>query len=420
MMKRVMLALGTAFVWVGSAWPQAAPPALPLPSQPSPTSTYPACAWSRATDPLLNEPTEGPNNQYWFSADYLFAWMQGNRLGPLVTTSPAGTPTTSAGVLGLPTTGTLFSGSTNDGMRPGVRLGAGYWFNPDTQRLGVEGGFMMLGSQATIYGASSSGNPILARPYFDVTANSGLGAPASLLVAYPGQSSGSIYIKESSGNFYMTNLDLTENFLDLGWLRLNSFIGYVFYRFDDGLRMQQTIAPTGGSFVPGTQLTATDSFVGQNTFNGADLGFRSQFFWKDFSLNVLGRFAVGEVHNRVLIDGLTTTAVPGSAPVTSVGGLYALSSNITNTSGYHWAVLPEFGLNLGWYVRPSLRLSVGYSLLFLNQIARGSNQVDYNINPGLIPPVNQTPGSPSNPALNQINRDGLWIQSLTLGAQLAF
>ena len=52
-------------------------------------------------------------------AEYLFAWVQGFRLPPLVTTSPAGTPRASAGILGLPTTGTVFL-SVRDADKPSL------------------------------------------------------------------------------------------------------------------------------------------------------------------------------------------------------------------------------------------------------------------------------------------------------------
>src|SRR5438105_10961923 len=121
MMKRMLTAVCAVLLWETTTFGQsasdkvAAPPAL---------AEMPVSAAACLGD-------EGPCNcrggRFWASGEYLFAWVQGYRLPPLATTSPAGTAQGSAGVLGLPTTGTLFGGSmvTND-LRSGFRLDTGY------------------------------------------------------------------------------------------------------------------------------------------------------------------------------------------------------------------------------------------------------------------------------------------------------
>ena len=176
----------------------------------------------------------------------MVAWMQDTPLPALVTTSPAGTARTLAGIPGLDSTTTLFDGRVNGDARVGFRAAAGYWFDPD-HIWGMEVGFMALESQSTLFSAASDGSTILARPFLDAN----LGTPQAVLVAFPGSSSGSVDIKASSGNFYEAHLDFTEKFLDQGWLQMESILGYRFYRYDDGLRVRQVINPTGGTTVPG-------------------------------------------------------------------------------------------------------------------------------------------------------------------------
>src|SRR5207244_9604018 len=112
------------------------------------------------------------------------------------------------------------------------------------------------------------------------------------------------------------------------------------------------LTPTDGSVTAGTVIASADDFTAQNEFHGGDLGFRTQFFWKKMSLGLLTKFALGNVHNKVVINGSQTTTVPGIAPTTAPGGVLALGSNIGSFSNNTWAVLPELGVNLGWQVRP--------------------------------------------------------------------
>src|SRR5437016_2163211 len=49
--------------------------------------------------PAHDEPT-----RFWGQAEYLLMWIKGDPVPPLVTSSPAGTPMTSAGVLGAAST----------------------------------------------------------------------------------------------------------------------------------------------------------------------------------------------------------------------------------------------------------------------------------------------------------------------------
>src|SRR5580704_2583491 len=83
---------------------------------------------------------------FWIAAEYLLWSTKGDKLPPLITTSPAGTPAASAGVLGAPGTSILFgNGTVGDGGRSGARLRGGYWFDPQ-HSAGIEAQFFALGS----------------------------------------------------------------------------------------------------------------------------------------------------------------------------------------------------------------------------------------------------------------------------------
>src|SRR5204862_4674019 len=137
MIVRTLAAVAAGFALAGPGFAQ--PPAKDLPLPPPVVAPAPAPA-----DPGWSECGAGSHasGHWWASADAVVAWMQRTPLPELVTTSPAGTDRTLAGIPGLATTTTLFDGHVNDEARVGFRVAAGYWFDPD-HIWGLEIGFMM-------------------------------------------------------------------------------------------------------------------------------------------------------------------------------------------------------------------------------------------------------------------------------------
>jgi hypothetical protein len=421
MMERLLVALGTAFLCAGptlAQTPSAAPPPLPPAAAADPKPAPPPDAKPAPLPAGCCPAAEGcadVDGQFWAAADFLVAWFSGDRLPPLVTTSPAGTARASAGVLGLGTTTTLFGDSVvNRDARVGFRLGFGYWFEPE-RLCGVEAGGMMLESQATLFAASSSGTPILARPFF----NTSTGAQDAALIAFPGSSSGAIAARAASGNFYEAHVDLTGNLLSTESCRVDSIFGYRFYRYDEGLSIQQSIT-NSPTFVPGTQFLGRDDFATKNEYHGGDLGFRTLLTRDDFSLCLLTKLGVGRVSRTVKINGGEVIEVPGEAPVVQAGNLLALPT--TNIGSHHsddWTVLPELGVTLGWRVSPGVHVTVGYSLLWLDRIARAADQIDFAVNPTLLPSAGGTPTGPNRPAFEFVRNDA-WLQSVSLGVEFTY
>src|SRR5262249_32333913 len=146
------------------------------------------------------------------------------------------------------------------------RIGAGSWLDAD-RTLGIEAGFSLLESNATIFGGASDGTTILARPFLSALDNSS----QSALIAFPGSSSWSIVVRAEPCTLSSPHRDFVEKFYD-GPFRAEALLGYRYYRYDEGLNVQQLITPTAAPFVPGTQIATFDDFVTHNEFHGADLG----------------------------------------------------------------------------------------------------------------------------------------------------
>ena len=150
---------------------------------------------ARAADlPAVTKAPPPDSGRLWVEFDYLAWTVKGDKLPPLVTTSPPGTPLVQAGVLGAPGTSVLFGDSTvNDEWRSGLRARIGYWFD-SRRRIGIEGSFFGLEQASTEFNTGSAGTPILARPFFDALLNQ----QSSNVIAFPGLLAGSVNINETS------------------------------------------------------------------------------------------------------------------------------------------------------------------------------------------------------------------------------
>lgn len=397
MTKRILCLLGLLLAGIGSVRAQdgAAPP----------------------SDLLTFAPT---GDNAWVTGEFLFGWAARTNLVPLVTTNPAGTGQLVAGLLSEPSTETLLGGTQSSGLLPGFRLGAGFIYDQE-YGTGVEAGFMFLSSNSSnFFFDSADHNFILARPYIDATSDNA----ASVLVGFPGLSTGTINVESKVGDFYSFNLDMTEKIWEQeSGLRLDTMFGYRFASFSDSLRIRHH---SDSLTMPGTSIDSQDSFSARNSFNGLDLGLRTSYQWSDrLSLNVLTKVAVGNMHRTVNIRGTTTKTVtvpPPTVTDTAVGGMYALSSNIGEHSSNNWSVLPEAGANLVWKFRSNMNLRLGYSLIYLTKSARADNQIDFTVDPRLFPPEEVIPPgdpTPNRPAFQLIHSD-FWIQSLNVGVDVTF
>lgn len=420
MRKQILLALGLLVASIGSSRGQD-PAALPAPAESGSVS-------------LMASPTSGssfqfaaPDNNGWLAADFLFGWIEGSHLPPLVTTNPPGTAQTVAGVLGNPSTSVLLGGTVNHDLYSGFRLGGGYLYNKESG-LGVEAGILYLPSQSSSISFTSDTNSILGRPFFDATTidpdTNPTGDSKAMLVAFPGKFTGTINVHAKTGNFFTANFNLTERIWgsDDSGFRVDGLLGYRVATFNDGLRISQhavSVDPLS-PILPGTSIDSFDDFSARNTFNGADFGFRTSYSWNErLSVELLTKVAAGNMQRTVNIRGQNTTTVPGApAPVTATGGLYALSSNIGKYSSNVGAVLPEGGANLNWRLRSNMKLKVGYSLLYLGRVQRADDQIDLTVNPDLFPPVVPA-ATPRRPVFAD-QTSNIWIQTLNVGVDVTF
>jgi len=352
------------------------------------------------------------SNRLWFRGEALMWWLRGGQTPPLLTTSPASTPQAQAGVLGQPNTTILFGDEEmNTGMHAGSRLTFGLWLD-HCEDWGVEFSYFILGENVQSYANASSGNPILARPFFNVAT----GAQDSQLIAYPNTFSGT-FNASSTENYQGTEALFRKALVHGGDGRLDILAGYRFQRLTDGLEIADaaTTSGTSGASPSGTTINVADKFHTRNDFNGGDLGFEAEWRRNRWTLDTLLKLGIGGTHTQVLVDGWTTVTANGNTS-SYHGGQLALPSNIGTYNSQQFSVMPEIGFTLGYDLTPRLRATAGYTLLYWSNVARPGDQIDLNLDPAQFPPPTATGTRPAF----VLHTSDFWAQGLNLGLDYRF
>lgn len=354
----------------------------------------------------------GPDFTNWVRAEYLLWWTRGQDLPPLVTTSPDNTPRANAGVLGVPGTDILLGDERVDQRsRSGGRITIGHWL--DNGCRAIEAHYFAVGDadNAIHYSAESSGLPILARPYLNVTS----GQEASELVAFPSVLAGRIDVDTSSelhstGVLYRRQLDQSCG------RRIDFLAGYRYLRLREGLQIAESLTSTdtGGAVPLGTQIALSDAFVTENDFHGGEVGISAKWYRGVWTAEALGKLAIGNVHQQLHVHGDTIVTVPGSTPFVTPGGLLTQPSNIGRHTNDEFAILPEINVNVRCQLTCSLAAVVGYSFVYLDHVLRVSDQIDRGVNATQLGGGTLV-GAP-RPAVN-LSDSGFWVQGLNVGVE---
>ena len=224
-----------------------------------------------------------PDKWLFFDAEYLFWWSRGAHLPPLVTTSPSGTEIQDAGVLGEPGTQVLFGDElTSSGPRSGLRLRAGMAID-DLHQWWLVADTFALPSYADTFLATSSGSPILARPFYDEA----IQMRNSELIGFPGLVAGGIAV-DASNELWGAGIALHKNVLccpgegcEAGY-RMDVLAGYRFLELSDSVQIYERLVATDvqGPLLLGTQIEVYDEYASHSYFHGIDLGIRGELAQK--------------------------------------------------------------------------------------------------------------------------------------------
>jgi hypothetical protein len=373
---------------------------------------YPGEVWE---EPMMGDCTDGSCNMgcgwckpgFWGRAEYLMWWVRGAYVPPLVTTSPQGTPVGQAGV--LPNADILFGDQQiNTRGRSGGRFTIGYWFDP-CETLGIENTFFFIGGDNQGYTTSSSGDPILARPFTNVNT----GNQDSIVLAYPQVVVGGINIT-SSRQVYSNEINLRRSLYSDCWRRIDVLAGYRYMRLGESLNISTNSTSLDSSTL-GTQFAVQDMFSTGNNFNGGQIGVNMQLYRGCWTIDLLGKIALGGVSQQARINGSTVITPVDEAIQTYNGGILALPSNSGQFNQTVFGAVPEFGVNLRYQWTPLWRVSVGYTIMALTNVLRPGDQIDLNIDPSQFPP-----GTAGTSPVYKFNQSDLWLQGINLGVECNF
>lgn len=388
----------------------------------------------------LCNPGGGPGRQLciclpshgWAQMDYLMWWQDGMHVPPLLTTSPNSplTPQTNAGVLGLSTTSILLGNQNilTDRMNGG-RIRFGWWF-ANCPNAGIELEYLGFNTLHFDRTDRSTGNPILARPFFNIAPESGFAREDSELIAYPNVISGSMTTSVFSTldgaavrfrRLLCCSSGCALSHINCGPVptqsRIDSTLGWRFFQLNEGLSLredlQSLVTSEPGSFI------IQDNFRTRNQFNGVEMGVLWQGRRGYWSMDSIMRVSVGNMRQEMIIDGSTVTTQNGIS-TTSNGGLLAQRTNSGTFVRETFAVAPELGATIGYQCTQHWRLTAGYTFLYLSNVLRPGDQIDGDVNPNLLPPETVPFAGAERPRFdfeNNFRQSDYWAQGVNLGAE---
>jgi hypothetical protein len=353
-----------------------------------------------------------PSNRISVRGEYLLWWTAGSYVPALLTTSPVGTLPQDSGILGRPGTTVLAGdGDLATACRSGGRFTVECPAAPWTW-LSIEANYLFLGNGAYHRQFDSTLIPILARPYVDL----GLDAESALLVAHPAFLEGSAWIDATTD---VQGAEILLRQLVFGRFsgRVDFLLGYRFSWLDDDLRIRQFSRWTAaqGIILPGTTKDLVDLFDAENQFHGGEIGLAYRERAGRWSLELLGKVALGNTQSHVRVAGSTITTVPNGASATFSGGLLAQPTNIGSYIENRSSVIPEFGVTLGCDVTPRLRATFGYTFIYWSGVMRAGAQIDRDLSQ--LPP--EPPTGENRPAVLMRTSD-FWAQGMNFGLDYRF
>lgn len=348
--------------------------------------------------------------KFFFSAELLLWFINGQDLPPLVTYGSATDPV--PGAMGQPGTVVAYgNGPENSALRPGGRFGAGWWFG-ERNAVGVDAEYLFLGEQNWTNVYQGFGNTqTVGRPF----TNALNGAASAEQVYQPGKLAGAVTVN-SVNNFQGANVNVRWGLVRRPKYVLDLQTGGRWMRFDEDLGIYENLATTSGK---SSGFLVSDQFSTNNTFYGANFGLLNTIYMGRFNLGFNAKLGVG-VNNQT-VDIYGNTVVNNASAITSYnGGLLAMPTNIGSYSQSKVTVIPELDFQVGYQLSQRWRFTIGYSLLYWSNVVRPGNIIDPVVNPNQFPPpTGTTLVGPARPAFAWNTAD-LFIQGANLGLEFRY
>ncbi|MCI0700970.1 MAG: BBP7 family outer membrane beta-barrel protein [Planctomycetia bacterium] len=366
---------------------------------------------------LTDDMADGPLDRFFVRGEYLLWWLPGYAIPILATTNA--NPNTN-GFLGEPGTTALIGPGTFIGStRSGFRIRAGAWIT-DCGSCGVDAGFFFLGNRSESLTISSDQFARITRPVFVPNQPPGESGES---VAVPGSLTGSLMVRGDS-RLWGADVNIRKCLFRECDARAEFFAGYRHLNLRESLTVTENILVIGPGgtqvTVPdpiGTSVIVQDSFATRNYFHGAQFGIAYERHWGRFDLDARASLALGNTHQVLEIDGFQVRQRPGVPPMRFTGGLLAVGPNLGRFTSDHFSVVPEFTLNVGYWVTPRLRMFAGYNFLFWSNVIRPGDQIDRTIDLTFVPNAPVVPPSGQNRPRPLFKQSDLSINGVQVGLE---
>jgi hypothetical protein len=360
----------------------------------------------------LHKAAGGPDHWYIDLEDMVWTFRRMPLPYPLVT---VGTPV-SQGAFGVEGTTVAVGNSIDYGHDLNVgRLTLGVWDKARVCGFEVSGFLSEEKAEHIEFTQPISSNSVLARPVIDALT----GLPTALLVSFPNQFAGTVRV-DAHIHLGGAEANALQSWLYCDMFKFNTLVGIRYLQLDERLQIgSRTTIPTTDPTDPSISVIQ-DEFFTRNQFFGGQVGFQSELRCDRFFMDTTFKFAVGDMHEKSVVSGLTTRTVTGVTAGVP-GGLLALGSNIGTTSKNEFAFVPEGTVKFGYQWTQRISTYIGANALYLSRVVRPGDQIDPVVNPVFVPVSDRFGGNfgPARPE-PQFNRSDFWAIGGTLGLTVRY
>ena len=407
----------------GFGGPPGFQPNLPPPNPYPPLGPPPPLA-APPTLPPLPEMVYLVAPKFWFRPDVLLWWTKTPTITqPLITT---GSSTDSVpGAIGQPNTQVLVGGgNASFGYIGGVRFETGVWLD-DRRIYGLEAGYFVLIQQSRDFTVQSGGYgyPLIARP----TMNAQTGNQGAYLTSLPDAIAGGTNVVLKS-EFQGANVDGSFNLLQTKTVRLDALGGFRYLSLAESLNVADSsidlfgnaLSFGGAPLAAGDALAVLDRLHITNSFYGGSGGARLYYASERWFVTALGKVALGTIQERATLSGSSTLTNLTGVQTTLPGGIVATTANIGSYYQKAFAVAPEGQFNFGYQITPLITLRIGYTFIYLSNVARPGQLYSRVTSPGLVPSNPGYGSTSTKPPPFQFQTTSYWAQGLNFGMDVRF
>jgi hypothetical protein len=203
---------------------------------------------------------------------------------------------------------------------------------------------------------------------------------------------------------------------------VTGLVGFRYLAVRDELLVEQLSTVFAQPKGPGPSASAlSDRFNADTDFFGGQVGVRADWQYGPYSLEWVGKVALGGSAETVHVQGATLVASVDQFPLLQGGGLLAVATNGGRFYRSSFAVLPETTVRLGYRLGEHTRLTVGYNFLYLSNVVRAGSQVDPVVNPALVPLLASSSAvdGPERPRF-AFHRNDFWAQGVLIGLECRY